>query len=105
MGGDPDNYHDIIFTLFVRDSYHWRGTGCRYYRMDSNDSTCYAMGKIFGVEGFNMSEQFQAMLNKMSPEERAQFVEIMKDDNTYFADDLTDVVAILGQIQAEKKKL
>lgn len=52
-----------------------------------------------------MSEQFQAMLAKMSPEEREAFVEIMKDDNTFFADDLTDIVAILNQIQAEKKKL
>ena len=51
-----------------------------------------------------MSERFQAMLDKMTPEDRKAFVEMMKNDNNFFfADSLEDIVAILGQIQETKK--
>jgi len=50
-----------------------------------------------------MSERFQAMLDRMTPEEREKFVEMMKDDRTYVADSIEDVLAILGQIKEEKK--
>ena len=50
-----------------------------------------------------MSETFNAWLASLSQDERDKFVEMMKDDKTYFADSLEDVVAILGQIQAQKK--
>jgi len=50
-----------------------------------------------------MSEKFQAMLDKMTPKERDAFVEMMKDDSTFFADSIEDVVAILEQLREEKK--
>lgn len=72
--------------------------------MDNNVAGFYVVDQVHGMEESVVSEKFQAMLDKMTPEDRKAFVEMMKDDNTFFADSIEDVVAILGNIQEEKKK-
>lgn len=51
-----------------------------------------------------MSEQFEQWLAALSPENREKFSDMMKDDNTYVADSVEDVLAVLGQIKEEKNK-
>ncbi len=41
----------------------------------------------------------QKILDKMTPKERDEFVEMMKDKNTYVADDIDDLLAVLSNIE------
>ena len=50
-----------------------------------------------------MSNDFHTWLATLSQEERDKFVEMLKDDNTYVAESVDDIIAILDQVREQKK--
>jgi len=46
-----------------------------------------------------VSPELARFLNSLTPDERASLVEVLRDPRTYLAEDMTDVLAILSDIQ------
>lgn len=60
---------------------------------------------VHAMDKVDMSKvDFQTWLATLSPEDHERFLKIMRDEKTYLAEDMNDVIAILGQIREEKKK-
>ena len=45
-----------------------------------------------------MSQTMADFINRLSPEEKEGLLEVLKDDRTYLAEDMDDVIAILKEI-------
>ena len=49
-----------------------------------------------------MSNWIQDLLDKMSPEDQKTMREILRDENTFLAENMDDVVNILEQLRQKK---
>lgn len=79
-----------------------------HYVFHGRKTSCLPDIKYAGYSGGNevemdMSEKsLEQWLATLTEEEREQFVEVMKDDNTFLAENMEDVVAILNSLREDK---
>jgi len=45
-----------------------------------------------------MSQGMTDFINRLSPEEKESLLDVLRDPRTYLAEDMTDVIAILKEI-------